>query len=528
MKTKLLFLLLTLSLLSYGQFSENFDASTTLPSGWSVINGGDTNGFTIGPASTGSALTSPNSVYIVYSATAHDDYLVTPAITVTAGLNDRLTYFVKNQDPAYVESYEVKLSTATATAADFTTTLTPLAQAPNSWTQFVIDLTPYVGQTVYVGFHAVSTDMFRLHFDNIVNDTAPLVAPDCATLTAPADNATNVASASVTFTWSAPTSGGPVEYYDLYADTNADPTTKIGSYVGTTATVTTLLAGTTYHWKVVPKNAAGSPTSCSIYTFTTQTNPFAPYCSGSLLFSSGVEPITNVTFAGINNTTSAATTSSSHEAFVNLIGTVQQGQTYPITFQGYTGGNFTNKFIVFIDWNQDGDFADAGETYFGTSGTTVTIVNSTGVDGKTATGNIDVPATALTGNTRMRVKKNFGSTTFYLSPCYSSGTTLTATSGTTGYGQAEDYTINVTSSLSTSDVNKTQLAVYPNPVKDVLSINSSDKKVLEVTFYSVDGKLIKTFKNVNSALNVKDLKAGMYLVKVKTSDTEKTFKVIKE
>ena len=106
MKTKLLFLLLTLSLLSYGQFSENFDASTTLPSGWSVINGGDTNGFTIGPASTGSALTSPNSVYIVYSATAHDDYLVTPAITVTAGLNDRLTYFVKNQDPAYVESYE--------------------------------------------------------------------------------------------------------------------------------------------------------------------------------------------------------------------------------------------------------------------------------------------------------------------------------------------------------------------------------------------------------------------------------------
>lgn len=528
MKKTLLLLWLALPLFFFGQFSENFDASTALPTGWTVINGGDANGFTIGPASTGSALSAPNSAYIVYTANAHDDYLVTPAITVTAGVNDRLTYFVKNQDPAYVESYEVKLSTATATAADFTTTLIPLAQAPNSWTQFSINLTPYVGQTVYVGFHAVSTDMFRLHFDNIVNDTAPTVVPGCATLTAPADNSTNLSYTSVTFTWSAPTTGGSVEYYDLYADTNADPITKIGSYVGTTATVTNLLAGTTYHWKVVPKNGAGSPTGCSVFTFTTQTNPFAPYCSGSLLFTSGVEPITNVTFAGINNTTSAATTSPAHESYVSQIATVTQGQTYPISFQGYTGGNFTNKFIVFIDWNQDGDFADADETYFGTSGTTVTVVNSTGIDGKTGTGSIAVPATALTGNTRMRVKKNFGSTTFYLSPCYSSGTTLAATSGTAGYGQAEDYTINVLSSLATSNVSKAQLSIYPNPVNDILNINAADKKITEVTFYSLDGKLVKTFKAVTSQLNVKDLKAGMYLVKVKSSDSEKTFKVIKE
>src|SRR5690606_724531 len=61
-----------------------------------------------------------------------------------------------------------------------------------------------------------------------------------------------------------------------------------------------------------------------------------------------------------------------------------------------------------------------------------TIVNSTGTDGQQALGTIDVPADAMAGTTRMRVKKIF-STTGFLDPCAG-----------TGYGQVEDYTINVT------------------------------------------------------------------------------------
>lgn len=176
MKTKLLSLLFVLPFLANAQFSQNFDAGTTTPTGWTVLNGGDANTFIFIVGAPNSAHSMPNAAQINYSSTAHDDYLVTPAITVTAGVSDRLTYYVKNQDPLYVENYEVKLSSTTPTAAAFTTVLTPSAGAPNTWTQFTINLTPYIGQTVYVGFHATSTDMFRLLFDDIVNDSATTLA----------------------------------------------------------------------------------------------------------------------------------------------------------------------------------------------------------------------------------------------------------------------------------------------------------------------------------------------------------------
>ncbi len=526
MKTKLLVGMLALPFFASAQFSENFDAGTTAPAGWTVINGGDINTFTFGPGAAGTALSQPNAAQINYSAEAHDDYLVTPSITVTAGVNDRLHYYVKNQDPKYVEAYEVKVASAnTAAAFAAGTVVTASANAPSAWTHFKIDLSSYVGQTIYVGFHATSTDMFRLLFDNIVNDTAPTAAPGCASLSAPANGATNLDFASLTLNWSASTTGGAVEGYDLYLDTNPNPTTLKGTYVNPTAPITNLLPSTTYYWKVVPKNAAGNADCSEIFSFKTKVDPFAPYCSGNLLYSSGVEAITSVSLADMTNTSPTPSTVP-HEAFMDKVATLEKGKTYPIVFQGNTGGNFTNKFIVFVDWNQDGDFLDADETYFGGTSGAVTLLNSTGADGKTATGNISVPATATLGNTRMRIKKNFG-TTSYPNPCYSTGTLATGATG--GYGQAEDYTIKVTESvLAVADTNKSQLSVYPNPVKDVLNIASAEAKVTDVSFYSVDGRLVKQVSKNIQNVDVKALKPGIYVVKVKTSTTEKTFKVVKE
>lgn len=524
MKTKLLAMLFALPFLSNAQFSQNFDAGTTTPTGWTVINGGDANTFVFGVGAPGSAFSAPNAAQINYSASAHDDYLVTPAITVTAGVNDRLTYFVKNQDPLYVEDYEVKLSTTTATAAAFTTTLTASAPAPSSWTQFVIDLTPYVGQTVYVGFHATSTDKFRLLFDNIVNDTAPAAGSvPCPVPVSPANGATGVSYSSVTLSWTA--SAGPVSHYEVYMGTTPNPTTKIGNFAGTTATVTSLngqpLNGQ-YYWRVVAVNTPNVSTACTEYSFTTSANPFAGYC-GPLTYTDGVEPITSVVFAGINNTSPSAVTSPAHEVFLDKVATVARGSSNVMTVKGNTGGNYTDRFVVFIDWNQNGVFNDAGEVYFNTLATAVAITNSTGTDTKEATGTIVVPATAMLGNTRMRIKKNYGTTVFYDNPCMSDATTGE------GFGQAEDYTVTVTGTLGVNESNaKPALGVYPNPMKNILNISTADRKVTEVTFYSADGRQVKSVKDNISAINTDDLKAGVYVVKVKTSDAEQTFKVIKE
>jgi len=413
---------------SFGQFSENFDAGTTAPVGWSVINGGGTNTFIFVVGAPNSAFSAPNAAQINYDipADTHDDYLVTPQITVTAGVNDRLTYYVKNQDPPFPEEYEVKLSTTTATADDFTVVLTPQAEAPNAWTQFTIDLTAYIGQSIYIGFHAVSTDKFRLLFDNVVNDTAPSLVPGCATLTAPINAATGVnATAAVVLTWSAPTTGGSVSSYDVFLDTNTIPTTLLGNQATLTRNVTGLLGSTTYYWSVVAKNAAGDATGCSTFSFTTAANPFSPYC-GPLAFVIEVEPITLVNFAGINNVTPPAILGATgHEVFTSISGNVIAGSSYTITLKGNTGGNNLNRFIVFADWNQDGDFGDFGEAY----PITQTITNSTGVDAISATQAILVPPTALVGTTRMRVKKIFGNTNL-ADPCLGAS-----------WGQVEDYSL---------------------------------------------------------------------------------------
>lgn len=156
----------------------------------------------------------------------------------------------------------------------------------------------------------------------------------------------------------------------------------------------------------------------------------APYC-GPITFTQATEPITLVNFAGINNPSSNVVAgATAHEDFTSISGAVTAGSSYLITLKGNTDGAFTNRFMVFIDWNQDGDFADANESYE----ITQTIFGSTGLDAVEATQNLAVPATAIGGTTRMRVKKIFG-TVDYTNPCLG-----------TGYGQVEDYSLVVTPS----------------------------------------------------------------------------------
>lgn len=148
----------------------------------------------------------------------------------------------------------------------------------------------------------------------------------------------------------------------------------------------------------------------------------SPYCS--VTFPSGTEPITNVTFSNINNTSPAATSAPVMENFLHLTANVVIGQSYPISVQGNTNGTFTTHVNVYIDWNGNGSFNDAGEMFY-----IGTIYSSTGTDGVAATGTITVPNTATPGATRMRVIKKFN--------------TQADACNTAGYGQSEDYTINI-------------------------------------------------------------------------------------
>jgi hypothetical protein len=162
----------------------------------------------------------------------------------------------------------------------------------------------------------------------------------------------------------------------------------------------------------------------------TYTSSLKTYCTPS--FTWGISPITNVTFAGINNTTSNSTSSSNIESFC-ISGSVVQGSfTNSISTKGNTVGNYIQNVYAFIDWDQNGVLGNNSNEIYNLG----TILNSTGVDAIVVSSNIAVPIAALLGTTKMRIIQRDVNTD---NPCYSSN----------DYGQVEDYQITVTAPVPT-------------------------------------------------------------------------------
>lgn len=403
----------------------------------------------------------------------------------------------------------VTLTSAAQTCVPFTGTIPESANVNGN---FMLRI-----QTV--GTTGTTYDFYSF-IDNVKIKQEVTAVPACTTISSPVTGATGT-SVRQQIAWAA---AAGAESYKVKIGT-----TPGGSNVYTGTTTNTFYtppaanpypANTTLYASITPTNALGDATGCPEISFTTGTNPLAPYC-GPLLAKSGVYPISKVVLSNMTNTSSAtALTGDGHENFTNNIATVTRGTSYPITLTGTSVGT-TNRFgfTVFIDWNQNGSFGDAGESYFVTSD----FAGGTGTP-LTINKNITVPASASLGNTRMRIKYHFNSSTT------SVRTELSDPCSDLNQGQAEDYTIKVEDVLATSDVSlnkKADLSVYPNPFKDILKI-SDIKNVKSIMVSDVSGRQLKTFK-ADAELNLSDLDAGLYLISLQMEDgTVKTVKAIKK
>ncbi|MGJ8590925.1 MAG: GEVED domain-containing protein [Aquaticitalea sp.] len=159
----------------------------------------------------------------------------------------------------------------------------------------------------------------------------------------------------------------------------------------------------------------------------TYTSTLNIYCEPS--FNSAILPITNVTFAGINNTTSNTYNGSADIEYFCQTATVVSGSpTNAISVKGNTYGY--NRFYVraYIDWDKNGTYGNNGNEIYDLG----SFINSSGIDAVTLSSNIDVPASALVGNTKMRIMYRYGS--------YSNDACETGN----GYGQAEEYMVRIT------------------------------------------------------------------------------------
>ncbi|RKR81688.1 putative secreted protein (Por secretion system target) [Mucilaginibacter gracilis] len=140
--------------------------------------------------------------------------------------------------------------------------------------------------------------------------------------------------------------------------------------------------------------------------------------------SSADSRINNFTLSNINNTPAPGCTT--YSDYTSLTATLEQGKTYPLSLTvGTCGANFNKIAKVFIDWNENGNFTDAGELV-ATSG----VINGVG----TFNTNITVPATVVPGNVSlMRIVLSETSDATTIAPC-----------GTYAKGETQDYKVTFT------------------------------------------------------------------------------------
>lgn len=304
--------------------------------------------------------------------------------------------------------------------------------------------------------------------------------PGCATLTTPADMATNVPVASgtnaVTLAWTAPTTGGAPTGYKIRWGTTVGGMTVLGTTPNLTVSITNVSLNTVYYWQALPTNATGDATGCTIiFSFTTAATVTS---QPTTCLTGDPYPTATYTPATCNGTTPntvATDTWAGEYSNINVIA----GQTY--RFQSSVVTDFIKISTT------------AAPTVIAASGTTPVTWTATATEIIKFYIHTDNVCTAESTN---RVRSIL---------C---GATL----------KVESFDSSV-------------FSISPNPANDFINISNTENiKVSNIKITDLNGRVVKqnNFDNVSSInLNVSDLSSGVYMMNINTNEGMMVKKIIK-
>jgi len=224
---------------------------------------------------------------------------------------------------------------------------------------------------------------------------------------------------------------------------------------------------------------------------------------------------TLVKFNTINNTSEKP---SGYSNYTDISTNINRNNAYNLTVHVNTDGDYTATTKVWIDWNQNCSFNDAGEMYdLGdtTNGTNKPTLNS-GLS-------INVPATALLGNTTMRVSTKYKG----------DGQPTSCENGFDG--EVEDYMLTIMPTLAVETFGFDNFMVFPNPNKGTFSIqlNGALGRTIFVEAYDIGGRCIynKTYPNAgdfHQEIQLNNVQSGMYILNVSDGLRKSTKKIVVE
>lgn len=263
---------------------------------------------------------------------------------------------------------------------------------------------------------------------------------------------------------------------------------------------------------LMASNSTGSDTKTMNNLITVTERPVVTYCSPTGITNSN-DYISALAIGGTTSTTGKG--SSGYSVYNSPVFGMIAGKVSSVTLTPYNSKATTkDAWKIWIDFNLDGDFTDAGENI-------LNLVNRKGKVSATVT----VPATAW-GQTRMRIAMKAGATMNSCDNNYA--------------GEVEDYWVNITSSglIDGGDniVNKAVtgsplLKLYPNPATSLLNIsigNTQDNTVLHVV--NVLGSQLDWIRVESNLvqLDITKYSKGIYFILLEDQNQRLVQKFIKE
>jgi chitodextrinase len=284
--------------------------------------------------------------------------------------------------------------------------------------------------------------------------------------------ASAITSNAASLNWNASTDNVSVAQYTVSID---------GVVVGTTGNTNFDLTGlsplTAYDATVNAQDAAGNSSGDAATSFTTINGPAVDYCDSA---STNVndEFISNVQLNTINNSSGAQF----YSDFSAISTDLSEDDTYTLTVTPtWTGTVYPEGYAAWIDYNNDGDFDDAGEL----------IWSKAPSSGTPNTGTFTVPNGTSGDAVRLRVSMKYNG--------------IPTSCETFVYGEVEDYTV----VLSTAPVGDTQAPSAPlnlvasNETTTTVDLNwgaSTDNVGVDGYELFLDGSSIGTVANTSATV----------------------------
>lgn len=442
---------------------------------------------------------------IAFSTSSYDpagtsnDWLITPSITIPATGNPTLYWKAKSYDFEFMDSYDIKISETTNEMASFTTVSSVEDEQPYEFNSRTLDLSNYRGKTIYIAFVNKTNNGYFLALDDLyVSNSGNCMMPNLSGF-----SATNKSDNSFTANWSA-TSG--INNYDIGLTNFTTPVTSHGIQSATTRNFTQLEPGTRYQFFL--KNAdCGSGWAGPKSVFTAANLPY------SYDFEFTAENYGEYDSDGWSSGT-----------WINGSGSsAQNGEGYVFnnTSTTFAKNDWIFSYPIKLMANEKVDikyFAQMGSATASPATLKVSVADAPYKEAIVQ----ELSSNAVSGNTYVEYTSTF---TASAEAVYYFGFGNVTAPVTVNSSLRIDNIRFTKNNLAVSDVSANSIQIFPNPVKDFLTIKSPEK-ILKSELYSIDGKLLQTFTD-NEMLNFSSYGKGIYLIKVHTKSGIKTQKIIK-